>query len=253
MIPSPPPPPGRRAGRSGPPRPVRLAIVALLAVFIASGLIVARRLRASAAAGPAAPVAGAGATRPDVSGLLSIPPFSLVDQDGRPFTRDDLLGHVTVLDVFFTSCPLVCPGMTEKMHALAEALAGTPTRFVSVSIDPRHDTPAALREYRRVHDVAGDAADRWSHLTSADGSDAYVGPLVRDGLRCAVDPDPNLTIKAPDGTDMPNILHPAWFFLLDARDGRAVKVVGLYASGSDEEMNRLLRDARDLAGPTRAP
>lgn len=227
------------------PRIVRILAGVLLALFIASGLMVARRLVLPAAA--AAPAAEGSATRPDVAGLLHLPSFSLVDQDGRAFTRDDLLGHVSVLDVFFTSCPLVCPMMTEKMHAMAESLADTPVRFVSISIDPAHDTPAAIREYRKVHEITGNAADRWAHLTSPDGSTAYIDPIVREGLKCAVDEDPNLKIKATDGSEMLNLLHPAWFFLIDARDGKAVNVVGLYQSGNDEDMLRLLRDARALA------
>lgn len=244
------------------PRVLRLAILAVFALFIATGLIIARRALgpspvsaegtpvpagSKGAAAPVSPHADSG--RPNIADLLSIPPFALVDHNGRRFTRDDLLGHITILDVVFTNCPLVCPTMTEKMHAMAEALADTPVRFVSISIDPNHDSPAALREYRKLHEITGEAADRWVHLTSPDGSSDYIKPIVQDGLKCALEEDRTLPIKASDGSDMFNILHPTWFFLLDARggDGKSIKVVDLYQSSSDDEMARLERDARKLA------
>jgi hypothetical protein len=46
-------------------------------------------------------------------------PFTLIDQDGKPFTNEDLLGRFSVLYFGFTHCPDICPDELEK---LAEAL-----------------------------------------------------------------------------------------------------------------------------------
>ena len=89
--------------------------------------------------------------------------FALVDHDGKPFTRDDLLGRVWVVDFIFTQCGSVCPRMTEDMRRIAAALdEHEDARFLSISVDPTHDTPEVLREYaEKVH------ADltRWTFLT----------------------------------------------------------------------------------------
>lgn len=46
-------------------------------------------------------------------------PFTLTDQDGKPFTNENLLGKFSVLYFGFTHCPDICPDELEK---LAEAL-----------------------------------------------------------------------------------------------------------------------------------
>lgn len=218
------------------PRPLKLLIVAVLAVFLASGAFVIRLARRAVDPTPM----DAPAKR-DLSNLV-IPPFSLVNHDGRPVTREDLLGHVTIFDVLFTNCPMACPMMTEKMHGLAEALADLPdVRFVSLSIDPRRDTPERLREYRDLHDIK---TDRWWMLTDAAGDDKTARSIVIDGLHGALDDDPTVPITAHDGSKMVNIRHPTWFFLL----GPDAKVLDIYASSVDAEMQRLERDARKLAG-----
>jgi uncharacterized membrane protein YozB (DUF420 family) len=47
------------------------------------------------------------------------------------------------------------------VQRLQPRLAGTDARLVSFSVDPEHDTPAALAEYARQHD----ATERWTFLT----------------------------------------------------------------------------------------
>lgn len=81
--------------------------------------------------------------------LWPIPPWSLIDQDARPFGTDQLRGKVYVANFIFTRCPSSCPRLTRKMHALTERLrsAGDRVRFVSISVDPEFDTPAKLKEF----------------------------------------------------------------------------------------------------------
>lgn len=63
----------------------------------------------------------------------------------------ELRGTVAVVAMIFTRCPAACPTLVKELQGLqrrlsAEALRNT--RFVLLSIDPEHDTPAALAEYR---------------------------------------------------------------------------------------------------------
>ncbi len=75
--------------------------------------------------------------------------FQLVDQDGRPFTRENLKGKFTLLYFGYTYCPDVCP---TGLSIIAEALEqlGEPrrnVRVVMVTVDPERDTPEVLKDY----------------------------------------------------------------------------------------------------------
>ena len=93
------------------------------------------------------------------------PEIRLTDQDGRPFTLSALRGSAVLLDFVFTRCTGPCPILTAAhvrlQQRLGETLGGK-VHFVSVTVDPEHDTPEHLRRYAR-----GQGADlaRWSFLT----------------------------------------------------------------------------------------
>lgn len=81
------------------------------------------------------------------------PGFSLSDQDGSRLTSDDLRGRFVLYNFTYTRCQApACPQndlvLREVQQRLAEAnTAGVPVSFVTISFDPDHDTPAALRAY----------------------------------------------------------------------------------------------------------
>ena len=73
--------------------------------------------------------------------LYEAPSFSLVDQDGRPFSSDRLKGQVWVGALIFTNCPGVCPMMTQKMVKLQETVPSPVVKLVTFTVDPESDTP----------------------------------------------------------------------------------------------------------------
>ena len=78
------------------------------------------------------------------------PPFTLTSQDGKPVALADLRGKAVAVTFIYTACPDVCPLLTQKMVDLQEALGadfGTRVVFVSISLDPEHDTPEVLKDY----------------------------------------------------------------------------------------------------------
>jgi len=78
------------------------------------------------------------------------PPFTLTSQDGKPVVLADLRGKAVAVTFIYTACPDVCPLLTQKMVDLQEALGadfGTRVVFVSISLDPEHDTPEVLKDY----------------------------------------------------------------------------------------------------------
>src|ERR1041385_416858 len=79
--------------------------------------------------------------------FFEVPDFKLVDQNGKSFTKKDLSGKVWIADLIFTQCAGTCPMMTMSMVDLQKELAGSPIQFVSISVDPKHDTPEVLKKY----------------------------------------------------------------------------------------------------------
>src|SRR6059058_4446666 len=78
------------------------------------------------------------------------PPFALTAQDGAPVTLADLRGKVVAVNFIYTACPDICPLLTQKLVEVQDALGdsfGDKIQFVSVTLDPEHDTPEVLKDY----------------------------------------------------------------------------------------------------------
>lgn len=96
--------------------------------------------------------------------LSQLTPFELKDQEGAAFTLDSFKGHVSVVNFIFTSCPDMCPLLTQQMAKVQEQIVarGLPYRIVSVSVDPETDTPAVMKAYGQKY---GADFKRWSFVT----------------------------------------------------------------------------------------
>lgn len=89
--------------------------------------------------------------------------FSLTDRTGRTVTRADLEGKILVVDFLLTSCSLTCPEVNRRMAEIQQLTANDPdVRFVSLTVDPRTDTPAELTKYGARF---GADTNRWFMLT----------------------------------------------------------------------------------------
>jgi protein SCO1 len=162
-----------------------------------------------------------------VSGLLIFGAARLfITQEGKPLTKEDLLGKVWVADFVFTRCNGPCPVMTSRMAELSRGLikAGD-VRLVSISVDPEHDTPSVLGEY-----AARMTADpsRWVFLT---GPKPEIDAFARKGMFQAL---------AYDGNGVPT--HSTRFLVID-RAGRIRRIRNL---DEPELVQKLLLDVGDL-------
>lgn len=88
----------------------------------------------------------------DTSVKPDIPDVPLVDQDGRPvrFHTDLVKGKVVAMNFVFTTCTTVCPPMGASFAKLRKILgdkAGKDVHLISVSVDPRTDTPERLKAW----------------------------------------------------------------------------------------------------------
>jgi protein SCO1/2 len=99
------------------------------------------------------PALAAGGTAQDSGPLPEIgpaPAFALMSQDGKPVTLIGLRGKVVAVSFFYTACPDICPLLTQKLVEVQDALGddfGKKIAFVSITVDPEHDTPEVLKDY----------------------------------------------------------------------------------------------------------
>lgn len=214
--------------------PTHWSGVVLVTALVTAGLgattvavVLGRQLKAS-------PTSAAVASEP-ASPKRPVPEFSLIDQNGKPVTRSDLLGKVWIADFVFTSCTTACPRMANRMKQIQEALVGAPTvRLVSFSIDPTRDTPAVLKAYG---ESLGASVRRWVFLT---GDQSAIHELARKGFSLGV--EESSAEDRAKGADA--FVHSMRFALVDA----AGCIHGYYDSTDDDAVERLIRDTIRLAG-----
>jgi protein SCO1 len=124
--------------------------VLVLALLVALSLIARLGLKQSAGANVPAPLAiGTELQRP-----RPVPPVSLVDEQGKPFSLSQWHGKWVILAPSMTLCHEVCPMTTAVLTQLAEDVRqeGLSDQVVvaEATVDPWRDTPARLRAYRRL-------------------------------------------------------------------------------------------------------
>jgi protein SCO1 len=88
----------------------------------------------------------------------AVPDFALVNQDGKIIRFSNYRGKVLLVTFIYTRCPLpdFCPRMNENFRAVQKLLQEVPgaterAEFLSISFDPEHDTPAALKHYALLY------------------------------------------------------------------------------------------------------
>ena len=95
--------------------------------------------------------------------VMKVPEFSMTNQNNQTITNRDMLGKVYVVEFFFTSCPTICPVMSNNLRSVEDEINDANLGFISVTIDPKRDTPARLLEYAKQ---IGVKSPNWHHLTS---------------------------------------------------------------------------------------
>jgi protein SCO1 len=96
-----------------------------------------------------------------------MPDFELVDQSGAALSLSSLEGKVVAVTFIYSRCPLpdYCPRMVENFRALRQRFADRMNRdlvFLTISFDPRYDTPEVLTRYAASKRAGGPG---WHFLT----------------------------------------------------------------------------------------
>jgi len=99
----------------------------------------------------------------DTKTFHQIRPFKLINQENQIFTEKDIEGKICVADFFFTTCPGICPKMTNSMTDIQkEFINDDDILLLSHSVTPEKDSVSVLKKY--AHDKKIDFK-RWKLLT----------------------------------------------------------------------------------------
>ena len=164
----------------------------------------------------------------------SLGDFALTSQHDKAVTHERLTNQVWIADFIFTSCPTVCPRLTQQMRWIQSQLAQNEVQplLLSFSVDPLRDTPGVLGKYIKDQNVD----DRnWLFLTGEIGS---VKKVVVEDLKLAMGEDP----QNPE-----NILHGSHFIL-----GRGNVLYGYYRSDKSG-LNKLVKEAQSVLNRPSTP
>jgi protein SCO1/2 len=89
----------------------------------------------------------------DVPERPPAPDLSLRDQNGAEVTMAAQRGRWVIVTFLYTYCPDVCPVIAGNLNAVLRTARAKRAglRVLVVSVDPKRDTPAAVRRYAGLH------------------------------------------------------------------------------------------------------
>jgi protein SCO1 len=132
--------------------------------------------------------------------------FHLIDQNGKPFSDQDMKGKPYLVFFGYTHCPDICPTTLFEMSQLFRKLGPDAKRVgaLFITVDPERDTQSVLKDYMSSFDP---------HLRGLTGDQKAIDQVMRDYRVYAK--------KVPlEGTDY-SMDHSAIIYLMD-KDGRFV-------------------------------
>jgi len=150
--------------------------------------------------------------------------IEFTNQLGKKVSLDDLKGKILVIDFFFTRCPGICPGLTRSMKRLQDSFVKNDSivQFISISVDPEHDSVQQLRKFADRFNVNHDT---WWFVT---GNKKEIYDFALNELKAGL---------ADTEVDTA-FIHTENFFLLDSN--RIVR--GWYNGFDTVKQTRLVRD-----------
>jgi protein SCO1 len=150
-----------------------LTVVRRIALSCLLGLVTLAPVRAEP------PQERALSENPNFAVIGHAPDFTLLDTSGQAVRLTDYRGRVTLLAFIFTTCPSVCPIISQQMSKLQDALRDAAlfpgkATMLSVTVDPETDTAGVLANYAKTFhaDPAGwrflrDSAERTKPVLAA--------------------------------------------------------------------------------------
>lgn len=194
---------------SGRAKRIIIAVVTLLVVMSAVGLLVINKARHS---------------RSNLPRLASVPEFEFQERSGKMFGLSDMRGRLNVVNFFFARCLGPCPIMAANLSELYRLYGKSDKiRLVSITVDPAHDSLEVLRQYAADWGVTD---DQWVFLR---GDLELTAHLSQKGFLLAAD-------------DLP-AMHSTKFVLVD-HEGM---IRGYYSGTEPAGIELLKTHIRELA------
>lgn len=159
----------------------------------------------------------------------TIPYFYFLNDDSVLVKSTDMKGKIWVADFFFTTCPTICPTMTKNMQKLNTSTKDLhdDLQFISISINPQHDTPSILKRYREHYKAT---ASNWQFFT---GKEAETHQLGIENFQI---------FAGRDDESEGGYAHSGAFTLVD-KEGY---VRGVYLGTDEKQVIQLEKDIRKL-------
>ena len=157
--------------------------------------------------------------------------FSLTERSGKTITKKDLLGKPWVACFVFTRCAGPCPRVSGQFYQLQKDLKDLDFRLVTITVDPKHDTPEVLSQYA---ELMGADPEKWLFLT---GDQQEIFHLIEKSFLMPV--EENVGPARKPGFE---VIHTTNVMLVGP-DGR---VLQKFNAVNDAEMAELRREVRKL-------
>ncbi len=157
----------------------------------------------------------------------AIADFKLENQYGATTSLAEWEGKITVDNLFFTHCPVVCPKMIRSLKKVQQLYAGDLELLInSFSVDPERDSVAQLMQFAQRLDIK----NNWQLLT---GDKKEIYKLARKSF----------LVVATDGDGGPtDFIHSELLVLVD----KEKRIRGYYNGTDEKEVEDLLRDIQRL-------
>ena len=154
--------------------------------------------------------------------------FSLINQNGEIVTHETYKDKIYVADFFFTTCPTICPIMTDHMYEIQkEIISDDDVMLLSHSVTPKIDSVAQLKKYAKEKGVI----DRKWNLVTGDKKQIY--ELARKSY---------LAVKNDGNGDEYDMIHTENFMLIDKKR----QIRGFYDGTNPGDISKLLEDIEAL-------
>ena len=154
--------------------------------------------------------------------------FSMKNQNGETITQEFYNDKIYVADFFFTTCPTICPIMTENMAYIQEKIKNdSDVLLLSFSVTPEIDSVEQLKKYALEKNVID---SKWN-LVTGNKKDIY--NLARTSY---------LVAKTNGDGGKYDMIHTENFVLVD----KEKRIRGFYDGTNSKEMDQLLNDIKIL-------
>lgn len=159
--------------------------------------------------------------------------FTLEDQNSETYSFDN--GKIRVVSFFFSRCGSICPILNANLFEVADSFKDQDkVEFVGLTVDPKHDTPAVLKEYGKVFNI-----EKLNYkLLTGDKAKIYDICLGTFKLPVADASEYDKTIKDVDEM----FIHSDRVILVDTEGF----VRGIYTGTDKEEVDRLRLEIKVL-------